>query len=394
MLRLPLKCNRRKIITAKLLKKNSASNSGSSIGKSSSKELQSCDSKKRLLIGSLPFLIVAPGLAAQSLTQEPTTPIAVRKLHSFGLKVSDVSASVDFYQRIFGAAILSRQGEAVCLQIGPGPRFFSIREIEPGEQAGITHIGLGVEGFSVAEVQAQLELFGVSKSSEPTRESEPLDHALGYWQTLRLPASGGEADGTGELFFQDVEGINYQLGPIDHCGGRGALGNICETAEPSAYPGLFQLTDVSHFTTFVANKDRANSFYTDVFGKQFQAYQGSNFPLIGVGDGLQFLMYVGGDDSSAPLQPGRIDHVCFNMSEFSVAGILEKLSDFGLTPREEISDTQPLMHWVSMRMPARGGAIGGTPEVYFSDPDGIRIQLQAAGYCGGGGYLGDSCPPL
>jgi hypothetical protein len=53
-----------------------------------------------------------------------------------------------------------------------------------------------------------------------------------------------------------------------------------------------------------------------------------------------------------------------------------------------------MMHWISMRMPNRGGAEGGTPELYFSDPDGIRIQLQDTGYCGGTGYLGDDCPPL
>ena len=56
--------------------------------------------------------------------------------------------------------------------------------------------------------------------------------------------------------------------------------------------------------------------------------------------------------------------------------------------------TQPFMHWISMRMPNRGGAEGGTPELYFSDPDGVRIQLQDPTYCGGGGYLGDSCLPL
>lgn len=357
----------------------------------SSKKLQSCDRKKRLLMSSLPFLMAVPSVLA---AQPSATPIAVRKLHSFGIGVTDVAASVDFYQRVFGAAIVSRQGETVCLQIGPGPRFFSIRQIKSGEQPGITHIGLSVEDFSVAGVQAQLENFGVSMSSEPTSSSLPLEHAMGYWQTVRLPNLGGESSGTRELFFQDVEGINYQLGPVDHCGGRGAIGNVCEATESSPYPGLFQLSDLSHFTTFLANKDRANNFYTETFGKQFQAYQGPDFPLIEVGDGLQFLMYVGGTQSGAPTGAGRIDHVCFNMTDFSVAGILEQLSDLGLTPRLDTSDTQPLMHWVSMRMPARGGASGGTPEVYFSDPDGIRIQLQAAGYCGGGGYLGDSCPPL
>ena len=45
-----------------------------------------------------------------------------------------------------------------------------------------------------------------------------------------------------------------------------------------------------------------------------------------------------------------------------------------------------------MRMPNRGGAPEGTPELYFSDPDGLSIQLQDVAYCGGGGYLGGVCP--
>ena len=44
-----------------------------------------------------------------------------------------------------------------------------------------------------------------------------------------------------------------------------------------------------------------------------------------------------------------------------------------------------------MRMPDRDGAASGTPELYFTDPDGILIQLQDVSYCGGGGYLGDEC---
>jgi hypothetical protein len=42
-------------------------------------------------------------------------------------------------------------------------------------------------------------------------------------------------------------------------------------------------------------------------------------------------------------------------------------------------------------MPNRGGAEGGTPELYFSDPDGIHVQLQEPSYCGGTGYLGNDC---
>ena len=34
---------------------------------------------------------------------------------------------------------------------------------------------------------------------------------------------------------------------------------------------------------------------------------------------------------------------------------------------------------------------GGTPELYFTDPDGILIQLQDVSYWGGSGYLGEVC---
>ena len=50
------------------------------------------------------------------------------------------------------------------------------------------------------------------------------------------------------------------------------------------------------------------------------------------------------------------------------------------------------MQWyVTMRMEDRGGAREGTPELYFTDPDGIPIQLQDVTYCGGSGYLGNVC---
>jgi len=51
----------------------------------------------------------------------------------------------------------------------------------------------------------------------------------------------------------------------------------------------------------------------------------------------------------------------------------------------------PLQAYVAMRGPDRGGAQQGTPELYFTDPDGILIQLQDSSYCGGNGYLGEEC---
>jgi hypothetical protein len=47
---------------------------------------------------------------------------------------------------------------------------------------------------------------------------------------------------------------------------------------------------------------------------------------------------------------------------------------------------------VRMRGPDAGGAKEGTPELYFTDPDGLQIQLQDVSYCGGSGVLGNICP--
>jgi len=34
---------------------------------------------------------------------------------------------------------------------------------------------------------------------------------------------------------------------------------------------------------------------------------------------------------------------------------------------------------------------GEGPEIYFTDPDGLSIQVQDPNYCGGGGVLGEQC---
>ena len=60
----------------------------------------------------------------------------------------------------------------------------------------------------------------------------------------------------------------------NYCGGNDADGGLCETLEQSATDGMFSLIDYSHFTNFLTNRARANAFYTEAFGKTFQAYQG------------------------------------------------------------------------------------------------------------------------
>jgi len=336
---------------------------------------------RREFLQMIPLLAAAPSALAQD-----TGPVAVQKIHSCDMRVTDVARSVQFYQDLFGAPVQARRGEQVFLRVGDGPRFFSLSPTLPGQEPGFSHIGLSVAGFDAEQIQAQLERFGIARGVAPTRDQSRLSVASTSW----LEQQGAVS----ELFFADREGLIYHLMGDNYCGGNDADGGRCETLEQSATDGMFSLIDYSHFTNFLTNRARANAFYTEAFGKTFQAYQGPGAPVIGVGDGLQFLMYVGGEEDSVPAVPGRIDHVCFSVEDFDVDRILARLTDYGLKPWENPRETAPLMHWISMRMPNRGGAEGGTPELYFTDPDGLRIQLQDRSYCGGTGYLGDICAQL
>ena len=80
------------------------------------------------------------------------------------------------------------------------------------------------------------------------------------------------------------------------------------------------------------------------------------------------------------------------MDNFNPDAVIKSLEGFGIKPRGNAQGAPgPLVHYITMRMENRGGAKDGTPELYFTDPDGLLIQLQDTKYCGGAGFLGDVC---
>lgn len=307
-------------------------------------------------------------------------PIVLRRLNCFEIRVSDVPRSVAFYQDLFGMPVQARHGDRVCLRVGEGPQFMAIRRCEDGESPAITQLGYAVADFDLVSQQQALSTLGYQEIEAPALSAPGLDNAMRQWLRQR-----GE---TMELYFADARGVIVQLSGEDYCGGAGALGTEC--AAPEAAPeGMFRLHDINHFTAFVNDGAGANRYYQDTFGLEVQAYQGPNSPVTGIGDGYQFVMYAGpfpgGEDA-----PANLHHGCFNMDDFDEERILAQLTDYGLTAQGE-RQIGPLMHYVSRRQPDRGGAEGGTPELYFTDPDGILMQLQDRSYCGGGGYLGNEC---
>jgi catechol 2,3-dioxygenase-like lactoylglutathione lyase family enzyme len=347
---------------------------------------------RRQLLLSLPALAIAPlsvVLEPFGAAPQPTTPpIQVRTLSHFGLAVSDPKQSVDFYQGLFGMPIQARSGSTTLLRVGAGPQFISIA---PAGSAAprINHYCLGVDAFNVDRILATLAAHGVAKSTA----AGPMKAAV----TLRGPDGGGAKDGTPDLLFGDPDGIVCQLQDASYCGGAGPLGNVCPPAEASPSKGVLALRDLSHLTIFASDAQRSNTFYQDLFGFSIRSYQGPTAPTLAVGPTAQFLMFTGGGAArgAAPAAPPRsatINHGCFSMDGFKPDDVVKSLERYGLKPREGAGGPAgPLRHYVSMRMENRGGAPGGTPELYFTDPDGLLMQLQDTTYCGGGGILGNVC---
>jgi catechol 2,3-dioxygenase-like lactoylglutathione lyase family enzyme len=308
--------------------------------------------------------------------------IHLLRLNSFGIRVADPARSLEFYQGLFGMPVQARDEERLCLRVGDGPQFMSLRRVAAGESPAITHLGYAVEDFELARVQEALVGIGFARVDAPPVTDAGIAHRMQTWVRER-------AD-TRELYFADDGGLIVQLSHADYCGGAGANGTRC--GRPEAAPeGRIRLGDLNHFTVFGGNGAESNRFYQESFGLSVQAYQGPQSPVTGIGDGYQFVMYAGGGGRGGGAG-ATIHHGSFNMRDFDVERVLATLTAYGLSARAEgQTQTGPKMHYVSLRQPARGGAEGGTPELYFTDPDGILLQLQDMSYCGGGGYLGNEC---
>jgi len=373
------------------------------------------------------FLLTIPALAATRAFAQATPAFKVNGLSQIVLTVSDVKRSLDFYQGLFGMPIQARQGSTVLLRVGNGPRFVALRPAADGERPSISALGFGVENFSIDSAMKILTAHGFSAAPATAMKPGPRQVLV----RVRGQNEGGSRDGsTRDMFAADPSGVVFQLHDVAYCGGSGQLGTTCGAPEPSPKPGLMAVKDLSHFTIAASDPDTVQS-YLDLFGFKPLAYQATT-PGWQVGNGVHFLMFMGGGGPTraggagappggpppgarnggppggfpggppggvpgargpAPARAAGIDHACLSMSGFDPAKVTQMLVDYGLK-KQEGQSRDPLVTYISLRMPNRGGAEGGTPELYFTDPDGLAIQLQDVTYCGGGGLLGELCPPL
>ena len=300
--------------------------------------------------------------------------IQLERLNFFEIRVADVERSLAFHRGVFGMPVQSSAEGRVLLKIGAGNHYMAIREVRPGETPAITHYGYAVANYDLDDTQAALVANGFRRIDAPDITAPGIENAMTTWTRDR--------DGVTTLYFADARGLIVQLTDSDWCGSR-----VCR-APDSAMPGDINLTDINHFTTFVNGGPEAAEFYQSAFGLEPQAYQATT-PSLGTPGTNWFVMFAGGPNNGQQT-PANIHHVSFNMSGFIVDDVLTALEGHGVTSRGS-RQLGPMMHYISLRQPDRGGAIGGTPEVYFTDPDGILMQIQDDAYCGGSGYLGNIC---
>ncbi|MEQ8956091.1 MAG: VOC family protein [Gammaproteobacteria bacterium] len=331
---------------------------------------------RRRFLGSMAVLAALPAVPTAVAQSRP--PIPVQSINHMTLAVSDPAASLAWYQGLFGLPIAARQGNTIVLQVGDGPQFIAIGG-NPSDNPRITHYCLAVENFEQARLLRILAEHGVENTGQST--------AMQSRVRMRGPEFGGAPGGSPELYFGDPDGIVVQLQDTSYCGGAGLQGNECLAApEPAPGPGLISLREYNHFTLFVSDAMRSQQFYQGLFGMPIDTYQG-NMPTLRIGSGREFLAL----PQVAPMA-GRIHHASLNVADFDVDRLFGILQGYGLTVLGEAGGASgPLQTYVTMRGADRGGAPEGTPELYFTDPDGILLQLQDMRYCGGAGYFGEQC---
>ena len=159
---------------------------------------------------------------------------------------------------------------------------------------------------------------------------------------------------------------HYDTGRLSR---RELLGALAMLALPrtqaSAAPKIAVAKQINHATLYVRDVEQSRAFYQRLFGMPVLIAQPPGFNLA-VGGGFLGLY---------PIDPGQtpqINHVCFGLDRFDAEATRRKLAAEGVDATIRVR--------------------GETKELYFADPDGIRMQLQDVRYRGGVGPIGDRNP--
>jgi len=316
------------------------------------------------------LLALSATMASPRLMAQQTKPaIQTRRLNNVMIAVSNLERSTAFYERLFGPPV--RQGEAIVFRVGEGPHFFALTAVRGGAKPDFLSYGMTVADFDPERAMRTLADLGFGGAQITRRGDTP------------------------ELFVPDPNGIKVQLQHTSYGYGSGARGEILPPAPAAAGKPAFQLKSINHVTLTIANGAREKDFYQKAFSLPVRAMQGDGVTLA-IGEGTDGIVFNAAANN--PNAVSGINHACFTIENFDTERVMAILIENGLEPIESGIPAliKPLTCRVRWRQRANNGGGPtsplGTPEVYFTDPDNIRIQLQDVSYCGGSGRLGQICP--
>jgi catechol 2,3-dioxygenase-like lactoylglutathione lyase family enzyme len=316
---------------------------------------------RRSLLLSVPALVTASKVLAQG----SATSIPVVGLNHATVSSSNGKQAIEFYQGLFGMPIQARQATTPAMRVGAGPQFLMTGEAS-NPNPGIHHFCLTTANFDPEKVVSILAGHGIKRDT--VGKGLMVSGPGLVFIRMRGEEFGGAKEGTPELSVGDPDGIIVQLQDTTYAGGAGRLGGVMlAKPEPPPTKGLLALEDFSNFHLNVSNVERAKAFYQDIFA--MPARQQGSTTLLSVGSKNQFLALT--SDGGKP----RNTQVGFTMKNFDTDKVQKTLISFGLTPRgDSTNPPRPLVTWITKN--------GSTPELYFTDPSGLVVQLQDVSYKG------------
>jgi catechol 2,3-dioxygenase-like lactoylglutathione lyase family enzyme len=257
-------------------------------------------------------------------------------LNHINIRASSPTRSAHFYQRLFGGDLLwiesippnpaAPAAESWFLSLGQNylsitPTTFHDRNLSPG----LDHICPSVRGYQSGAAAAKLA----------EREIDTL------------------ADG----WIRDPDGMIYQLRDYSSAQKPGvpppqAKPKVGDTPVPG--PAAFAPVGIRELTLRVADLNKTAEFLTSVFGGQMASSDPRDARTFTFGDCLLHL--VPRTASGASAREG-MERFAIAVKDFSAESVRHALRQGGIEPADN----------------------GRPGEVHFADPDGIHVQLMAAG---------------
>ena len=158
----------------------------------------------------------------------------------------------------------------------------------------------------------------------------------------------------------------YERGSLNRREFLAALAMLTVTGHAAAQSPIGPVRQMNHVSIFVPDVKKSVAFYQDTLGLPVLTPQD---PGVNLNTGAGFL---GIYPAPAGATSGSIHHFCLGVERFDADAVVNALKARGVAGN------------IRLR--------GETKELYFTDPDGVRVQLQDTKYIGGTGVLGDQKP--